>query len=117
FRSKIPAGHFRATGKTQTTFGIECTIDSVARQMGLSPYELRLKNVLRRGERVAAAWSVRGDAGPADAPPMDMDFPDMMRRAMAGIGWDGRPNPSTPTGGARAAASGTRRVARGRGLA
>ena len=41
------SGHFRATGKTQTTFGIECTIDSVARQMGLSPYELRLQNVLR----------------------------------------------------------------------
>src|SRR4051812_13277154 len=51
YTNKIPAGHFRATGKTQTTFGIECTIDSVARQMGLSPYELRLKNVLRRGER------------------------------------------------------------------
>jgi CO/xanthine dehydrogenase Mo-binding subunit len=126
YTNKIPAGHFRATGKTQTTFGIECAMDSVARQMGLSPLAFRLKNVVRRGERLADAWSVQGQPGPADAPPMDMDFPDMIRRVVAGIEWDGTPgaatlpgSPAAGSGGARATGEGERgrRIARGRGLA
>src|SRR5207248_4190625 len=109
YTSKIPAGHFRATGKTQTTFGIECTIDSVARQMGLSPFELRLKNAMRRGEPVASTWKVQGEPCPADAPPLDTDFADLMQRALGAIGWDGRPiDRAAP---AEAAASGGARAA------
>ena len=32
-------GSYARTGKIQTTWGIECTMDSVARQMGIDPYE------------------------------------------------------------------------------
>ncbi|HEY7061357.1 MAG TPA: xanthine dehydrogenase family protein molybdopterin-binding subunit [Chloroflexota bacterium] len=124
YTNRIPAGHFRATGKTQTTFGIECTMDRVARRLGLTPYALRLKNVMRRGEAIASTWKVQGETCPADAPPMDMDFPDMMRRAVAGIGWDGEPTTAplaAESGERRRLAApegyGTRRVARGRGMA
>ena len=79
YTNKVPAGHTRATGKVQTTWGIECTIDSVARQMGLDPYDFRKKNVLLRDEFVATG-----------TPVMDTDYLDLMAQAISGIGWDGR---------------------------
>lgn len=81
YTNKVPAGHTRATGKIQTTWGIECTIDSVARQMGIDPYEFRKKNVLLRGDFVAKG-----------TPLMDTDYLDLMEQAIAGIGWDGSAN-------------------------
>jgi CO/xanthine dehydrogenase Mo-binding subunit len=101
YTNKVPAGHTRATGKIQTTWGIECAIDSVARQMGIDPYEFRKKNVLLRGDFVAKG-----------TPAMDTDYPDLMHQAIAGIGWDGRSNlvpPEKSTAGAR--------WVRGRGMA
>jgi CO/xanthine dehydrogenase Mo-binding subunit len=85
YTNKVPAGHTRATGKIQTTWGIECAIDSVARQMGIDPYEFRKKNVLLRGDFVAKG-----------TPSMDTDYPDLMQQAIAGIGWDGRSNLKRP---------------------
>jgi CO/xanthine dehydrogenase Mo-binding subunit len=85
YTNKVPAGHTRATGKIQTTWGIECAMDSVARQMGIDPYEFRKKNALLRGDFVAKG-----------TPSMDTDYPDLMQQAIAGIGWDGRCNLSPP---------------------
>ena len=102
YTNKVPAGHTRATGKIQTTWGIECTIDSVARQMGIDPYEFRKKNVLLRGDFVAKG-----------TPSMDTDYLDLMQQAIAGIGWDGRSN-LTPSD--KSAPPGSRWV-RGRGMA
>src|SRR5437867_3924252 len=81
YTNKVPAGHTRATGKIQTTWGIECTMDSVARQLGIDPYEFRKKNVLLRGDFVCKG-----------TPRMDTDYLDLMAEAIAGIGWDGRSN-------------------------
>ena len=102
YTNKVPAGHTRATGKIQTTWGIECTMDSVARQMGIDPYEFRKKNVLLRGDFVAKG-----------TPSMDTDYLDLMQQAIAGIGWDGRSN-LTPSD--KSAPPGSRWV-RGRGMA
>jgi CO/xanthine dehydrogenase Mo-binding subunit len=102
YTNKVPAGHTRATGKIQTTWGIECTMDSVARQMGIDPYQFRKKNVLLRGDFVAKG-----------TPAMDTDFLDLIEEAVAGIGWDGRSN-LTPSGKPQAASS---PWVRGRGMA
>ena len=90
YTNKVPAGHTRATGKIQTTWGIECTMDSVAHQMGIDPYEFRKKNVLLRGDFVCKG-----------TPAMDTDYPDLMAEAIAGIGWDGKSNltPASESGG------------------
>ena len=101
YTNKVPAGHTRATGKVQTTWGIESTMDSVARQLGLDPYEFRKKNVLLRGDFVCKG-----------TPRMDTDYLDLMADAIAGIGWDGKSNltpPAQPADGSR--------WARGRGMA
>ena len=73
YTNKVPAGHTRATGKVQTTWGIECTMDSVARQMGIDPYEFRKKNVLLRGDFVCKG-----------TPRMDTDYLDLMARSDRG---------------------------------
>jgi CO/xanthine dehydrogenase Mo-binding subunit len=98
YTNKVPAGHTRATGKIQTTWGIECAMDSVARQMGIDPYEFRKKNVLLRGDFVSTG-----------TPRMDTDYLDLMAEAIAGIGWDGKANLSPSNSGTR--------WARGRGMA
>lgn len=81
YTNKVPAGHTRATGKIQTTWGIECTMDGVARQLSIDPYDFRKKNVLLRGDFVCAG-----------TPKMDTDYLDLMQEAIAGIGWDGKAN-------------------------
>ncbi len=98
YTNKVPAGHTRATGKIQTTWGIECTMDSVARQMSIDPYEFRKKNVLLRGDFVCTG-----------TPRMDTDYLDLMAQAITGIGWDGNANLTPGSNGAR--------WARGRGMA
>jgi CO/xanthine dehydrogenase Mo-binding subunit len=102
YTNKVPAGHTRATGKIQTTWGIECTMDSIARQMGIDPYEFRKKNVLLRGDFVAKG-----------TPAMDTDFLDLMQQAREGIGWDGTSNRVLTDNSAN---TGSRWV-RGRGMA
>jgi len=100
YTNKVPASHTRATGKVQTTWGVECAMDNVARQLGMDPMDFREKNVLRRGEFVAKG-----------TPDMDSDYLELMRQATAAIHWDGRA--SKPVDSVRAASS---RVARGRAL-
>ena len=102
YTNKVPAGHTRATGKVQTTWGIECAMDSIAPQMGIDPYEFRKRNVLLRSEFVAKG-----------TPLMDTDYLDLMEQAISGIGWDGRSDLAhTDQKGAKGS-----QWARGRGMA
>lgn len=101
YTNKVPAGHTRATGKIQTTWAIESTLDSVARQLGIDPYQFRKQNVLLRGDFVCQG-----------TPRMDTDYLDLMAEAMAGIGWDGSSKLTPP-----AADPGASPWLRGRGMA
>ena len=97
YTNKVPASHTRATGKVQTTWGVECAMDSVARQMGIEPVEFRRKNVLLRGDFVAKG-----------TPKMDTDYYALIDEAVSAIGWDGKTNAAPQANG---------RIVRGRGLA
>jgi len=79
YTNKIPATAFRAVGRAQTTWGYESHYDVIARELGIDPLEFRLKNVYRRGDRVAEGTS-----------PFDSDMDDLLRRAVEAIGWDGK---------------------------
>jgi CO/xanthine dehydrogenase Mo-binding subunit len=111
YTNRVPSTAFRGTGKNQTTFGIECTVDAAARRIGMDPVAFRAKNVLHRGEYIADTWTVNGEDCAADTPPLDTDYLDLMERAVTAIGWDGHVDH-----GSAGRASGER-VARGRGLA
>lgn len=102
FTNKVPAGHTRSTGHVQSTWAVECAMDSVARQIGIDPYEFRKKNALRRDEVVA-----RGTI------PLDADLLELMERAVAAIHWDGHSSINSQP----AADSGSSpRLARGKGM-
>jgi len=49
--TNIPTVHaYRAPGAPQIYFAVECAIDELARQLGIDPVEMRLKNVQRPGD-------------------------------------------------------------------
>ena len=46
----MPSGAFRGYGLGQVIFGIECALDELARELGMSPVELRRRNVVAPGD-------------------------------------------------------------------
>ncbi|WP_407528721.1 molybdopterin-dependent oxidoreductase [Methylobacterium oryzisoli] len=46
----LPAGAFRGYGLSQTIFALESALDDLARGLGLDPYALRRRNVVRPGD-------------------------------------------------------------------
>src|SRR5581483_10672015 len=78
YTNKVPAAMFRNTGKNQTSFGIDCAMDSVARHLGIAPIELRAKNLLTRGETIpAATWIRDGKEAATRIPKMDTDYVEL----------------------------------------
>jgi putative selenate reductase molybdopterin-binding subunit len=50
YTNTVPAGAFRGYGLPQTIFAVESAIDELARQLGISPYDIRRRNVVRPGD-------------------------------------------------------------------
>ncbi|HEY8692300.1 MAG TPA: xanthine dehydrogenase family protein molybdopterin-binding subunit [Chloroflexota bacterium] len=111
YTNKVPAATFRGTGRSQTTYGLECLMDSAARQLGLGALELRVRNLVRRGEMITPpTMRRRGVEAPTDWPVMDTDMDDILRQAATAIGWSDQFS-------FRADARHDKTVARGQGLA
>ena len=50
YTNNVPCGSYRAPGQPQAVFAVESHMDMIAREMGMDPYDLRLRNVVRDGE-------------------------------------------------------------------
>ena len=50
YTNNMPCGSYRSPGEPQAVFGIESHVDMIAKEMGLDPYEIRLKNVVQEGD-------------------------------------------------------------------
>lgn len=50
YTNTVPAGAFRGYGLPQTQIAIEAAIDELARRLGISPYEMRRRNIVRPGD-------------------------------------------------------------------
>jgi CO/xanthine dehydrogenase Mo-binding subunit len=50
YTNTVPAGAFRGYGLPQTQIAIEAAIDELAKQLGISPYEMRRRNIVRPGD-------------------------------------------------------------------
>jgi CO/xanthine dehydrogenase Mo-binding subunit/aerobic-type carbon monoxide dehydrogenase small subunit (CoxS/CutS family) len=61
YTNMIPAGGFRGYGSSQTTFAIECAIDDLARRIGMDPFAIRRKNMLRRDDWIESVWKDPSD--------------------------------------------------------
>ncbi len=55
-----PCGAMRGFGATQTNFAYEAQMDKLAEALGLDPIELRLKNALKRGDKLITGQVLRG---------------------------------------------------------
>ncbi|KAJ51899.1 CO/xanthine dehydrogenase Mo-binding subunit [Clostridium tetanomorphum] len=54
YTNKVTAGAFRGYGATQGTFALESTINELAVKLNMDPTEIRMKNLMRQGERSIA---------------------------------------------------------------
>ncbi|MFN8177480.1 MAG: xanthine dehydrogenase family protein molybdopterin-binding subunit [bacterium] len=61
-----PFGAFRGFGAPQTLFAVEAHLDECAHRLGLSPVELRRKNLIRKGGTLATGQSVGEDVAAED---------------------------------------------------
>jgi CO/xanthine dehydrogenase Mo-binding subunit/aerobic-type carbon monoxide dehydrogenase small subunit (CoxS/CutS family) len=64
YTNLLPGGGFRGYGSSQTTFAIECAIDDLAKKLGVDPFEIRRRNMIRPDDWIGSIW---GD-------PSDVDF-------------------------------------------
>ena len=78
----VPSTAFRGFGNPQQIWATESNMDDAARQLGIDPLELRLRNLARTGDPF-----IPGDT------PADGEWPEALRRAAELIGW-GDPVPA-----------------------
>jgi CO/xanthine dehydrogenase Mo-binding subunit len=79
YTNKISAGSVRAPSGPQVCWAVEQHTDSLARAVGMDPYELRLKNVVEEG-----------DTGPTGQVFGPIGLKECLRRAAELIGWESR---------------------------
>jgi CO/xanthine dehydrogenase Mo-binding subunit len=76
-----PSTAFRGFGNPQPIWAVESNMDEAARELGIDPLELRLRNLARRGELIIATDT-----------PADGDWAQTVHKAAELIGW-GTPVP------------------------
>ena len=63
YTNNLPCGSYRAPGEPQAVFAIESQIDMIATEIGLDPYELRLRNIVQEGDRSGTGQRFRDIRG------------------------------------------------------
>lgn len=60
YTNKVPTGAFRGFGNPQMHLAVEVQLDLIAKELGLDPVDLRLKNAVRTGDHTVHGWKIRG---------------------------------------------------------
>jgi len=81
YTNTVPAGAFRGFGGPQVAFAYETHIDMIAQRLSIDPFEIRMKNLLDRGESFSHSDT-----------PIDCDLKAGLQSVAQAIGWDARPN-------------------------
>jgi CO/xanthine dehydrogenase Mo-binding subunit/aerobic-type carbon monoxide dehydrogenase small subunit (CoxS/CutS family) len=63
YTNMVPGGGFRGYGASQTTFAIECAIDDLAALLGIDPFAMRRKNMVRATDWIESVWHDPSDVG------------------------------------------------------
>jgi CO/xanthine dehydrogenase Mo-binding subunit len=79
YTNTVPGGAFRGFGGPQVAFAYETHMDMIAERLGIDPYEIRMKNLLEKGESFA----------PGDTP-IDCDLKAGLKKVAEAIGWRSR---------------------------
>ncbi len=81
YTNQVPCTQTRTPGSPQVVFAMESQMDIIARELGLDPVELRLRNLLQEG-----------DASPMGEKWQHISVRETLRKAVAASGW-GRSRP------------------------
>ena len=86
YTNNVPCGHMRSPAKPQVGFAVESHMDMIVQEMGLDPYEFRLRNILKPGDTspIGEAWQ-------------DIRAEETLRQAAQAAGW-GEPKKSANMG-------------------
>ena len=84
YTNSTPAGSFRSIGAPQAAWASESQVDIIAADLGLDPLEIRLKNMLARGEEVRKGRR-----------PLDGDPAAGLRSAAQAVAWSGKEEPGS----------------------
>jgi CO/xanthine dehydrogenase Mo-binding subunit len=79
--NNVPGGAFRGFGGPQGAFAAEMQMNKLAEALGLSPVEIRLKNVLREGSLLTVQTP----------PPPGISMAEVVERCAAEAGWNSDP--------------------------
>jgi aerobic carbon-monoxide dehydrogenase large subunit len=83
--NKTPAATYRAPGRYETNFVRERLLDAIATRLGLTPVEVRRRNLIRREEMpYARPLMVLGDDVAYDSG----DYAGLLDKSLARLGWD-----------------------------
>jgi CO/xanthine dehydrogenase Mo-binding subunit len=77
YTNTVPAGAFRGFGGLQVTWAYECQMDMIADRLGMDALELRLKNLLKKGDVYT-----KGDT------PVDCDLAEGLLKVAEAIKWN-----------------------------
>ena len=89
YTNMVPGGGFRGYGSSQTTFAIESAIDELGRLLGMSPFEIRRKNMVRPTDWIESVWKDPSDAS-FGSYGLDQCL-DLVEKALASGGGDPKP--------------------------
>ncbi len=78
YTNTVPAASFRSIGAPQSAWAAESQLDMMAEKLGIDPLQLRLKNLLKKGEEIRP-----------NGKPLDADLFEGLEKIEKAIGWDG----------------------------
>jgi len=84
--TKTPTAPYRGAGRPEAVFAVERSLDLAARELGLDPAELRLRNLVRPDEMSYDAGILYRDGEPLVLD--GGDYPAVVRRAAELVDWD-----------------------------
>ena len=87
YTNQVPGGHMRAPGQPQNVFASESHLDIIARDLGISPLELRRRNLAHSGDPVTSGVPWHGP-----------DLHALLDRAATEIGADRKRGPGRGVG-------------------
>jgi CO/xanthine dehydrogenase Mo-binding subunit len=98
YTNTVPGGHMRSPGEPQAAFAGESHVDMIARELGIDPLELRLRNAVREEQVSGSGYRFRE--------PRAVEVLERLRDA---VGW----GQSLPAGRGRGLSLGVRHVGGG----
>jgi CO/xanthine dehydrogenase Mo-binding subunit len=79
YTNNVPCGHMRSPGKPQVAFAVESHMDMIAQELGLDPYEFRLRNILKDGDTTPIGGTLR-----------NIRAEETLRQAAQAVNWEQR---------------------------